>query len=197
MAVTKRLRYEILRRDNHACRYCGAPAAPDTPLTVDHVVPVALGGSDDPSNLVAACRDCNSGKSATPADAALVADVAADALRWSKAMDVANRMAVEDYKQIELWHEMFRNIWDRFTVTVPTHKRGSGQPEPIPLPHDWRTTIAELAASGMNALEMRDAIGIAMSRNPDDRFLYFAGVVRNKIRNKQDVARELLNRGDV
>ncbi|MEU5976310.1 hypothetical protein [Streptomyces sp. NPDC047315] len=24
MAVSKRLRYEILRRDNHACRYCGA-----------------------------------------------------------------------------------------------------------------------------------------------------------------------------
>lgn len=23
MAISKRLRYEILRRDNHACRYCG------------------------------------------------------------------------------------------------------------------------------------------------------------------------------
>ncbi|AWN05089.1 HNH endonuclease [Gordonia phage Easley] len=40
MAVSKRLRYEILRRDNHTCRYCGA-TAPDVPLTVDHVVPVS------------------------------------------------------------------------------------------------------------------------------------------------------------
>lgn len=36
MAVSKRLRYEILRRGNHTCRYCGA-SAPDVPLRVDHV----------------------------------------------------------------------------------------------------------------------------------------------------------------
>lgn len=33
MAVSKRLRYEILRRDDHACRYCG-DRAPDVKLTV-------------------------------------------------------------------------------------------------------------------------------------------------------------------
>lgn len=31
--ISKRLRYEILRRDDHQCRYCGA-TAPHTPLTV-------------------------------------------------------------------------------------------------------------------------------------------------------------------
>ena len=41
MAVSKRLRYEILRRDNHTCRYCGE-SAPDVKLTIDHVVPVSL-----------------------------------------------------------------------------------------------------------------------------------------------------------
>ena len=66
MAVTKRVRFEVLRRDNHTCRYCGA-SAPDTTLTVDHVTPVALGGSHDPSNLVAACKDCNAGKASTSA----------------------------------------------------------------------------------------------------------------------------------
>lgn len=34
MAVSKRTRYEVLRRDNHACRYCGA-SAPEVKLTVD------------------------------------------------------------------------------------------------------------------------------------------------------------------
>ena len=54
MSITKRLRYEVLRRDDHKCRYCGADATDSKP-TVDHVVPVALGGSDEPDNLVTAC----------------------------------------------------------------------------------------------------------------------------------------------
>ena len=61
MAVTKRTRFEVLRRDGNRCRYCGASAA-DSPLTIDHVLPTALGGTDDPSNLVAACKDCNTAK---------------------------------------------------------------------------------------------------------------------------------------
>ena len=61
MAVSKRTRFEVLRRDNHACRYCGR-TAPEVKLTLDHVVPVSLGGTDDPDNLVAACHDCNSGE---------------------------------------------------------------------------------------------------------------------------------------
>ncbi len=48
----------ILRRDNGACRYCG-----DTfDLSIDHVVPEALGGMIDAANLVAACRPCNARK---------------------------------------------------------------------------------------------------------------------------------------
>jgi hypothetical protein len=61
-AISKSVRFEILRRDNFACRYCGTPA-PKAELHIDHVVPVALGGTNDPSNLTAACTDCNAGKS--------------------------------------------------------------------------------------------------------------------------------------
>lgn len=88
MAVSKRLRFEIFRRDNHTCRYCGA-SAPDVTLEPDHVVPVTLGGTDEPSNLVTACQDCNSGKTSTSPDSPLVEDVEQDALRWSKAMEKA------------------------------------------------------------------------------------------------------------
>lgn len=74
MAVSKRLRYEILRRDNHACRYCGA-TAPQVKLNVDHVIPTSLGGSDAPTNLVTACADCNGGKTSSLPNAEPVADV--------------------------------------------------------------------------------------------------------------------------
>ncbi|MGY2747246.1 HNH endonuclease [Arthrobacter sp. UYCu723] len=61
MSVSNRTRYEVLRRDNHACRYCGAKA-PGVHLQVDHVIPKSRGGSDDPSNLTAACVGCNQAK---------------------------------------------------------------------------------------------------------------------------------------
>jgi biotin operon repressor len=55
------LRMEILERDDFTCRYCG-DAAPQ--MEVDHVHPVSAGGTDDPQNLVAACRACNRSKGA-------------------------------------------------------------------------------------------------------------------------------------
>lgn len=67
MAVSRRLRFEVLRRDGHACRYCGR-TAPEVQLTIDHVMPVALGGHDDLANLAAACSECNSGKGSTSLD---------------------------------------------------------------------------------------------------------------------------------
>lgn len=61
MTIPLSLRFQILERDSFTCRFCGK-RAPETELEVDHVVPRSKGGSDDTSNLVAACRDCNRGK---------------------------------------------------------------------------------------------------------------------------------------
>ncbi|WP_372344655.1 HNH endonuclease [Streptomyces sp. KL116D] len=96
MAVSKRLRYEILRRDNHACRYCGA-TAPDAKLNVDHVIPQSLGGTDKPDNLVTSCAECNSGKTSSLPNAMPVADVDQDAFR----------QAVER-RQVELTEHLWR-----------------------------------------------------------------------------------------
>lgn len=64
-ALSKRLRFEIFKRDNFRCKYCGASPA-DRPLHVDHVVPIAGNGTDDPENLVTSCGPCNLGKAAVP-----------------------------------------------------------------------------------------------------------------------------------
>lgn len=61
MAISKRLRYLIFRRDYFSCVYCGR-RPPSVTLEVDHRIPRVMGGSDDPNNLVAACWDCNRGK---------------------------------------------------------------------------------------------------------------------------------------
>ena len=48
----------VMRRDRYTCVYCGAEGK-NAELQIDHVVPVAKGGSHHIANLVAACRSCN------------------------------------------------------------------------------------------------------------------------------------------
>jgi hypothetical protein len=60
--ISKRVRFEVFARDNFTCRYCGRQSD-EVPLHVDHVHPVAKGGTNDPENLVTACQECNLGKS--------------------------------------------------------------------------------------------------------------------------------------
>jgi hypothetical protein len=58
------LRFTILQRDTYRCRVCGVKAddAPDVRLEVDHIIPRAHGGTDDPGNLWTLCFECNRGK---------------------------------------------------------------------------------------------------------------------------------------
>ena len=63
-AMPAKRRFEVLRRDGFRCVYCGAKAS-ESELHVDHVVPVVHGGSNELSNLVTACIDCNLGKGKT------------------------------------------------------------------------------------------------------------------------------------
>lgn len=82
----RRAREYLSERDGWTCYYCGAPLIPDgerdkyttcscrdgeisyTPVngmgfpTVDHVQPLSRGGSNDISNLVLCCLDCNQRK---------------------------------------------------------------------------------------------------------------------------------------
>ena len=56
-----RHREMVMRRDQGLCHLCGRPHAD----AIDHIVPVAWGGSDDPTNLAPAHTSCNSAKGAS------------------------------------------------------------------------------------------------------------------------------------
>jgi 5-methylcytosine-specific restriction endonuclease McrA len=57
------VRVYVLERDRHQCQSCGKTEQ-ETELTVDHIIPLAMGGSNDISNLQTLCRQCNQRKSA-------------------------------------------------------------------------------------------------------------------------------------
>lgn len=190
MAVTKRTRFEVLKRDNHTCRYCGG-IAPDAILTVDHVTPVALGGSDDPSNLVAACRDCNYGKASTSPDAPLVEDVKQDALRWAAAIeraaaimsaDTAERFKLDGEFQ-DLWEDLCKGYGGKFWWR----------------PTDWTETLAMFRSRGLSQVEIIDSFWIMHGKTgmtSNDRWRYFCGICWRKIDKLQEAAKAILETED-
>jgi hypothetical protein len=59
--ITKKARFEVFKRDNFTCMYCGRKA-PEIILEIDHIKPVSKGGSNEIINLITSCFDCNRGK---------------------------------------------------------------------------------------------------------------------------------------
>jgi len=53
-------RKNVLIRDGYVCCYCGSSKGP---MTVDHIIPKNLGGTDSWENLACACDKCNNKKS--------------------------------------------------------------------------------------------------------------------------------------
>lgn len=182
MAVSKRLRFEVFRRDNHACRYCGA-TPPDAKLTIDHVVPESLGGSDDPSNLVTACAGCNGGKSSVPADAALIEDVAADAVRWAKALEQAAEISRSK-----------RTSDKDFVSQVINAETQSGSVIFTTVDKNYGATIIRFRDLGLDMDDMVHALDQMLGRSLFGmaRWKYFCGVCWSMIRERQEMAQSLL-----
>lgn len=61
-------RLAIYIRDDFECAYCGAALKGAAPaeVTLDHLLPRSAGGTNDATNLITACRSCNSSRGARP-----------------------------------------------------------------------------------------------------------------------------------
>ncbi|MEG3439436.1 HNH endonuclease [Pannus brasiliensis CCIBt3594] len=59
--IPSSVRDYVYRRDNYQCQSCGKRET-DTGLSIDHIIPLAIGGSNDISNLQTLCLSCNSRK---------------------------------------------------------------------------------------------------------------------------------------
>jgi hypothetical protein len=56
---------EVLRRDDYTCQYCGQRFEAGE-LTIDHLIPMAGVGLDEPTNYVTSCEPCNQRKRDLP-----------------------------------------------------------------------------------------------------------------------------------
>jgi hypothetical protein len=59
-----KMRFELFKRDNFQCQYCGrTPVKDKCKLVIDHIIPRNLYGTNDVTNLITCCEECNLGKS--------------------------------------------------------------------------------------------------------------------------------------
>lgn len=66
-AISPETRDRVFKRDGHRCRRCKSTYA-ERELVIDHIVPVARGGSGHEDNLQTLCRECNAEKSDSAPD---------------------------------------------------------------------------------------------------------------------------------
>lgn len=178
MTVSKRLRFEILRRDGFRCYYCGARGNETTDgLTVDHVNPTALGGTDAPNNLVAACADCNSGKSANLLDAATVTEVSESIVRAADKDQAEAQSAGRTEARRQAYASQIVDAWHRVAPSYAI------------IPNGVSADISRWFQAQVPVSVIERAFTIAWSRpniSKSARFRYAAGVVRRLLEQEGD-----------
>lgn len=97
--------HELFRRDGYMCLYCGDEFS-DHHLTRDHVIPLSKGGRDVWSNVVAACKHCNTRKGGrTPEMARMPLLAVPYAPNWAEFLALSNRRILAD--QMEFLRSQF------------------------------------------------------------------------------------------
>lgn len=98
--IPQKIRFEVFKRDHFRCQYCGKGVNDGVILEVDHIHPVAEGGTNDIINLITACRECNGGKGARLLSDTDVAEKEFTFLEEEQARIEQAQMVIEWKKQI-------------------------------------------------------------------------------------------------
>ena len=186
MGVSRGLRFEVLKRDDFTCRYCGKKS-PEAILEVDHVIPRSKKGADDPENLVTACYECNRGKGVSllhtglrhkdiRQETALLAD---REMRLAQYNQLRTKIRQRQATQTELLKRYFTEQFSR------PQQAQEAFPEPI----------TRRALKMMGYVDMMDWIDYAIAKTARDSrhdchtvaaAKYLSGILRNKLKNTRD-----------
>lgn len=174
--ISKKLRFEVFKRDGFVCQYCGAHP-PATILHVDHILAVAEGGKNNIDNLVTSCVSCNLGKGARSLQSI------PQSLQ-EKAIDIAEKEA-----QVRGYHEIIearvqrieQECWRVADVFNPKNSTDGYSRA------NFQSIKRFVEQLGVH--EVIDAAEIAMAKglwSDKKTFAYFCGVCWSKIREAQD-----------
>lgn len=170
LPLSAKTRFEVFKRDLFTCQYCGAHP-PTAILHVDHIHPVAEGGTNDEDNLVTSCDRCNFGKGARLLSSApkSLADKADDAKEREEQLAgyAAVMQAIRD--RIET------DTWEVLDAVIPGSSEGTTTA---------RFESVKRFVKEIGKFACLEASDIAWGKNPysdPQRFKYFCGVCWRKI----------------
>ena len=188
MAISKRIRFEVFKRDGFICQYCGKHP-PEVTLEVDHIQPKSKDGSDDINNLITACFDCNRGKTnielkRVPGslidNKEILEERELQYLEYHKILAKIDRRVHKELNQVE----------ETFQKHFPNKQ----------LMSNFKKTLVKKFIEKLNVFEVMDAMDIACDRFEtsrkqylDGRWLekeelaikYFCGICWNKIKRNE------------
>lgn len=172
--ISKKVRFDIFKRDSFTCQYCGA-TPPKVVLHIDHIHPVAEGGTNDIDNLVTACSCCNLGKSAT-----LLSDI--PKTLKDKAAEVSEREA-----QMRGYNEILRLKAERIEDESWEVAAAYEGKDSVDSYNRQNLLSIKRFLEKIPLQEVLNAAEIARSsriNNESRRFKYFCGVCWSKIRGE-------------
>jgi len=171
MAVSKRKRFEIFKRDSFTCQYCGR-TPPGVVLECDHVTASANGGSDESHNLITSCFDCNRGKSDVPLEVVIPSvterllreqEIAEQVKKYNAFLMKLRKQADDDIR--ELGHAWFNHFMARDKYVFGTARVAS-----------IRTFLKKLPkATLLDAIEKAHQKRPVSGESDDQTFKYFCG----------------------
>jgi len=119
-ALTQDVRDELmahrLKMQRNICFYCGDPI--DMSAHLDHLIPVAYGGTNKKTNLVAACKDCNM-------------------FKMTGQIEITNIYTITDYQKLQ---EAFKK-WSIKVAGKPHHKLRRYVPKRVRLYRLYRADL--------------------------------------------------------
>jgi len=171
--ISKKLRFEIFKRDEFICQYCG-DTPPRVVLEVDHVQPVCEGGNNDEDNLITSCFDCNRGKGGR------LLSRAPEAVK-SKAAKIK-----EKELQIEAYNKLKKKKRERLELSTDYVEQEYQKVFPDSIFTDrFRTSIRNNFLSKFDHYELEEFMEIACARFPrngEKAIKYFCGICWNRIK---------------
>lgn len=172
IGMSKKLRFDVFKRDLFACQYCGATPSETVVLEVDHIHPVAGGGTNDIDNLVTACFACNRGKGA--------------ALLTSVPMGLAEKaeQTMEREAQLRGFYDVLEGVKQRkdeeLWSIADIYMERYGDDDIL------RSRLASIRSflGRLNYYEVQEAMEIATNKFSSKRqaFSYFCGICWRKVK---------------